>query len=37
MKLEDFGYNEKLEKFRIEHKLVDFEIGRVASEHKDDY
>lgn len=37
MKLEDFGYNEKLEKFRIEHKLVDFEIGRVASEHKDRY
>lgn len=37
MKLEDLGYNEKLEKLRIEHKLKDFEIGRVVSEHKERY
>ncbi|MCB9015569.1 MAG: ribosome small subunit-dependent GTPase A [Lentimicrobiaceae bacterium] len=37
MKLEDLGYNEKLEKLRIEHKLKDFEIGRVISEHKERY
>ncbi|MDO9510809.1 MAG: ribosome small subunit-dependent GTPase A [Bacteroidales bacterium] len=35
MKLEDFGYNEKLEKLRIENNLKDFEIGRVVSEHKE--
>jgi len=37
MKLEDFGYNENIEKFRIENKLADFEIGRVVSEHKERY
>ena len=37
MKLEDFGYNEKLEEFRIENNLKDFEIGRVSSEHKERY
>jgi len=37
MKLEDFGYNEHLEKLRIENKLNDFEIGRVVSEHKERY
>ena len=37
MKLEDFGYNDKLEKFRIENNLNDFEIGRVISEHKERY
>lgn len=37
MKLEDLGYNNKLEKFRIENKLQDFEIGRVVSEHKERY
>jgi ribosome biogenesis GTPase len=37
MKLEDFGYNEQLEKLRIENKLNDFEIGRVVSEHKERY
>lgn len=37
MKLEDFGYNDKLEKFRIENNLKDFKIGRVVSEHKERY
>ena len=37
MKLEDFGYNDKLEKFRIENNLKDFEIGRVIAEHKERY
>lgn len=37
MKLEDLGYNDKLEKFRSENNLNDFEIGRVISEHKERY
>lgn len=37
MRLEDLGYNEKLEKSRIENGLKDFEIGRVISEHKERY
>jgi ribosome biogenesis GTPase len=37
MKLEDFGYNDKLEKLRAENNLQDFEIGRVVSEHKERY
>jgi ribosome biogenesis GTPase / thiamine phosphate phosphatase len=37
MKLEDLGYTEKLEKFRLENKLNNFEIGRVISEHKERY
>ena len=37
MKLEDWGYNDKIEKFRIENNLDDFEIGRVVSEHKERY
>ena len=37
MKLEDFGYNDKFEKFRIENNLDDFEIGRVIAEHKERY
>jgi ribosome biogenesis GTPase len=37
MKLEDIGYNDKLEELRIENKLNDFEIGRVISEHKERY
>jgi ribosome biogenesis GTPase len=37
MRLEDFGYNNKHEEFRIEHKLDDFEIGRVIAEHKERY
>lgn len=37
MKLEDFGYNERIEKLRIENNLKDFEIGRVIAEHKERY
>jgi len=37
MKLEDLGYNEALEKFRIENNLDSFEIGRVITEHKERY
>ena len=37
MKLEDLGYNDDLEKSRVEHQLIDFEIGRVIAEHKERY
>jgi ribosome biogenesis GTPase / thiamine phosphate phosphatase len=37
MRLEDFGYNERLEKFRIEQKIDSFEAGRVIAEHKERY
>lgn len=37
MKFEDFGYNDKFEKLRIENNLKDFEMGRVISEHKERY
>lgn len=31
------GYNEQLEKFRIENNLADFEVGRVVAEHRERY
>ncbi|NOU18735.1 MAG: ribosome small subunit-dependent GTPase A [Bacteroidales bacterium] len=37
MKLEDLGYNDNLEKFRIENNLESFEIGRIIAEHKERY
>lgn len=37
MTLEDIGYNDKLEEFRIEQKLESFELGRVIAEHKERY
>lgn len=37
MKLADFGYNEGLEKFRVENNLLSFEVGRVITEHKERY
>jgi ribosome biogenesis GTPase len=37
MRLEDFGYNDKLENYRIENNLESFEIGRVIAEHKERY
>jgi ribosome biogenesis GTPase / thiamine phosphate phosphatase len=37
MKLEDFGYNEQLGKFRTGNNLDGFEIGRVIAEHKERY
>ncbi len=37
MRLEDFGYNDNIDKFRIENNLQGLEIGRVVSEHKESY
>jgi ribosome biogenesis GTPase / thiamine phosphate phosphatase len=37
MKLEELGYNDKFEKFRIDNNLKDFEVGRVIAEHKERY
>jgi ribosome biogenesis GTPase / thiamine phosphate phosphatase len=37
MKLKDLGYNQNLEKFRVENNLKEFEIGRVVTEHKERY
>jgi ribosome biogenesis GTPase len=35
--LEDLGYNNILEQFRIEQNLDNFDIGRVIKEHKERY
>jgi ribosome biogenesis GTPase / thiamine phosphate phosphatase len=37
MTLDDFGYNDKLEKFRLENNLDSFDTGRVIAEHKERY
>ena len=37
MSLEDLGYNNVLEKFRIDNNLTNLEVGRVVSEHKERY
>lgn len=37
MKLEDLGYNDRLEEFRLDSSLSDFETGRVIAEHKERY
>jgi ribosome biogenesis GTPase len=37
MKLEDLGYNDRIEKIRDENNLGDFETGRVIAEHKERY
>jgi ribosome biogenesis GTPase / thiamine phosphate phosphatase len=37
MELEYLGYNEDLQKFRIENDLTNFEVGRVTKEHKERY
>lgn len=37
MTLEDLGYNDQLEAFRIEQHLTDFDIGRVIAEHRERY
>lgn len=37
MTLEALGYNQKMEAFRVEHKLNDLEIGRIIAEHKERY
>ena len=35
--LKDLGYNHKIDEFRKEQKLGDFEVGRVIAEHKERY
>ncbi len=37
MNLEDLGYTEKLEKFRINNDLGNNEVGRIIAEHKERY
>lgn len=37
MKLEHFGYSDKIGKLRIQNNLTDFEVGRIISEHKERY
>ncbi len=37
MRLEDLGYNDKIEESRIEQKLSVDEIGRIIAEHKERY
>jgi len=37
MTYQDLGYTDALEKYRIEHHLDSFEIGRVILEHKERY
>jgi ribosome biogenesis GTPase len=37
MSLEDLGYNEKLERFRIDNKLEEFITARVIAEHRERY
>lgn len=37
MKLEDLGYNDRIEKLRIENNLTEFSVGRVIAEHKERY
>ena len=37
MRIEDLGYNDKIEEFRTKQKLDSFEVGRVVSEHKERY
>ena len=37
MRLEELGYNKKLEKFRKDNDLNSFETGRVIAEHRERY
>ncbi len=37
MNLEDLGYNDELERFRIENGLDSFEVGRVTAEYRERY
>ncbi len=37
MEIADLGYNDKLEKYRIEQNLDSFDLGRVIAEHKERY
>jgi len=35
--LNDLGYNDKIENFRISNNLMNFDVGRIISEHKERY
>jgi len=37
MKLEELGYNKKIEKYRKDNNLTGFETGRIIAEHKERY
>ena len=37
MTLEDLGYTNELEAFRVQNQLDSFDVGRVIAEHKDRY
>lgn len=37
MKLQDLGYNDQLEQYRIHHHLEGFDTGRIIAEHKERY
>jgi ribosome biogenesis GTPase len=37
MKLEDLGYKDSYEKYRLEQDLTSLEVGRVIAEHKERY
>jgi ribosome biogenesis GTPase len=37
MRLEDLGYNNQLEEFRMENNLNNFEVGRIVEEHRERY
>jgi ribosome biogenesis GTPase len=37
MKLENLGYNNQLEQYRIHHHLEGFDTGRIIAEHKERY
>jgi ribosome biogenesis GTPase / thiamine phosphate phosphatase len=37
MRLEDLGYRDELQQFRVKNRLMDFEIGRIIAEHKESY
>ena len=37
MTLQDLGYNDELENFRVSNNLLNFDVGRIISEHKERY
>lgn len=37
MKLVDLGYDDRIERLKIDNDLKNFELGRVVSEHKESY
>lgn len=37
MKLEDFGYNDNIKQYVSENNLAEFTVGRIISEHKEQY